>query len=203
MHLLDPPPSALRQYHDVGGVLWIWPFDDADGSVDEAVAAIGTVIQGADLNALRDLGFREIGDAEFYGDWYDADTALLVRRGTWRTENATLENPRLRDLDDFRVVSGGVSTPRAGNGGQFAYAFGFPPYPLRAPPSDVQALFDKIRHVILPFGLPHHIRDWASPDLVKVSPIFKQGMEWWGVFLFTIYVPDWRRHTVIVGSTTD
>lgn len=182
-------------------------FDDADGDVEEAVNAICTVIDGADGDALRDLGFREIDDSRLHGDWYDAKKDSLLKLGNWRGTQGEFVNPRLRDLDSLKL-SGAAWIPKAGTGGQSAYAFANTPYELRATPAEVQEHFAKVRHIILSQiilsqRLPHTIRDWASPDLVKVSPIFKQGMEWWGVFLFTIYVPDWRRHTVIVGSTTD
>ncbi len=45
--------------------------------------------------------------------------------------------------------------------------------------------------------------DWSSPRLPEASRFFAAGMEWWGVFLFTIYVPQIRRLTVIAGSTAD
>lgn len=202
MHLLDPTPAAFFRCEEMFGALQFTVFDDADGDVEEAVGAICTVIDGADGEALRNLGFRELDDAQFYGDWFDSKTDSLLKLGNWRGAQGELVNPRLRDLDSLKL-SGGAWIPEAGAGGQFAYAFANTPYGLKATPTEVQELFDKIRHVILPPNVQHIIRDWASPDLVKVSPLFEQGMEWWGVFLFTIYVPDWRRHTVIVGSTTD
>ncbi|MBN9467142.1 MAG: hypothetical protein J0J10_00035 [Bosea sp.] len=47
------------------------------------------------------------------------------------------------------------------------------------------------------------ITDWSSPKLPEVSDYFADGMEWWGVFLFTIYLPDLKRLTVIAASATD
>jgi hypothetical protein len=29
------------------------------------------------------------------------------------------------------------------------------------------------------------------------------GMEWWGIFLFSIHVPAIERLTIVAGSTTD
>ena len=36
-----------------------------------------------------------------------------------------------------------------------------------------------------------------------VSDYFAAGMEWWGVFLFSVYVPALQRLTIIAGSSTD
>jgi hypothetical protein len=201
LHRLEPLPAAFARYDAIGGALEFHVFEDADGGVEEAVALIQQAVPDADLDALRDLGFREIDDQKFYGGSYDATSDSLLKLGNWGAQGRLI-NPRLRDLESLLLTGGGL-IPEPGLGGEFAHAFSFTPYGLRASPVEVQELFDKVRHVILPPRLPHIIRDWASPDLVKVSPIFEQGMEWWGVFLFTIFVPDWRRHTVIVGSTTD
>jgi hypothetical protein len=68
---------------------------------------------------------------------------------------------------------------------------------------EVQELFTAVRKFVLPPNLEHHILDWTSPRLPEVSKFFAAGMEWWGVFLFTVHVPAIRRLTVIAGSTSD
>jgi steroid 5-alpha reductase family enzyme len=67
----------------------------------------------------------------------------------------------------------------------------------------VQAVFDEIRDFILPPAHQYEICDWSSPRLPEVSDYFTDGMEWWGVFLFSIYVPALKRLTIVAGSTTD
>lgn len=47
------------------------------------------------------------------------------------------------------------------------------------------------------------ILDWSNPKLVHVSDYFKAGMEWWGVFLFSIYAPTSRRLSIVMGSASD
>ena len=64
-------------------------------------------------------------------------------------------------------------------------------------------IFHAVRRFILPPDLEHDILDWAHPELPEVADYFAQGMEWWGVFLFTIHVPALNRLTAIAGSTTD
>ena len=55
----------------------------------------------------------------------------------------------------------------------------------------------------MPPNLEHEILDWTNPKLPEVSAFFASGMEWWGVFLFTVHVPETGLLTVICGSTTD
>jgi hypothetical protein len=64
-------------------------------------------------------------------------------------------------------------------------------------------VFEKIRDFILPPLEGAEIFDWSSPQLPEVSDYFDPGMEWWGVFLFSIHVPAMTRLTVIAGSTSD
>ena len=100
-------------------------------------------------------------------------------------------------------MSGAAPGIDPGSGGQFAYAFSNPPYGLRARGSEVQALFEEIRDFILPPDERSEILDWTSPRLPEVSAYFSMGIDWWGVFLFTIHVPATGRLTAIAGSTTD
>jgi steroid 5-alpha reductase family enzyme len=67
----------------------------------------------------------------------------------------------------------------------------------------VQTLFEEIRDFILPPALECEICDWSSPRLPEVSDYFADGMEWWGIFLFSVYIPALNRLTVVAGSTTD
>ena len=156
-----------------------------------------------DQTKLKLLGFRRIDLGAFYGDWYDVDGDALLKFGTITTDDGrNLVNPRLRDLDRM-TVSRAFHIPEAGMGGQFAYAFSEPPYGLQARPSEVQELFCAIRDFILPRGSEHEISHWSSPRLTEASDYFTAGMDWWGVFLFTVYLPTLRRLTAIAGSTTD
>ncbi len=197
-------PPAFARYHQIGGTLAFAAFSDVDGDENSAASAIGNVIPDANQAKLRSLGARSISDRAFFGDWYDEQSGDLLRLGTITTHDGrTLSNPRLRDLDGVAVSSAGNPLPEPGAGGQFAYAFSWTPYGLEASPAEVQSLFSAVKAVILPAGLEHEILDWSSPRLVEVSPYFRAGMEWWGVFLFTIYTPSTRRLFVIAGSTTD
>jgi hypothetical protein len=200
-------PPAFRRFARVGGVLDFTVFGDADGGEDQALAAVATAFRKDEsFNGplLRTFGSRRLKERAFFGDWYDCDTGSLIKNGTWRTaDGRELQNPRLVKLDRITITSGGGGIPDAGSGGQFAYAFSSPPYSLRARPKEVQALFSDIRDFILPPAETCEILDWTTPQLPQVSRYFAAGMDWWGVFLFTVHAPETRRLTVIAGSTTD
>ncbi len=112
-------------------------------------------------------------------------------------------DPPLRKLDKVRFESGVADLPDIGGGGQFAYAFSHPPYGLSGHPSEIQTVFEQIRDYILPPEEMSIIYDWSNPQLPKVSKFFEAGSEWWGMFLFSIYVPAMRKLTIIAGSTSD
>lgn len=200
---LETPPSSIAQYREAGGELEFEIFEDADGTPDEVFAALCNWIPDCNTDALRAVGFRQIEDAQFYGDWFDPSSNSLLQKGFTQTGDAEFVDVRLADLEGARVVGSGGPIPPAGDGGQFAYAFSRPPYGISLSPKATQELFDKLRQFIAPPGVDHIILDWTSAELPNVSPYFEAGMEWWGVFLFSIYIPDYRRLTLIRGSATD
>ena len=205
MQRIDTPP-AFAALADIGGVLDVAVFRDSNGTIDEIIAGVPQALPWSgpfDGNRLRALGGRRIDRKTLLGDWADA-SGSLIRRGSWRTEDGRdLENPRLKALADARIVSGAAPLPEPGDGSQLAYAVLCPPYPLTAAPAKVQALFDAICAALLPNGQDVEILDWSSRELGEVSGYFKAGLEWWGVFLFSVYVPISRRLTLLAASATD
>jgi hypothetical protein len=199
LYRVETLPASIERFRQIGGEIHFAIFEDADGGADEALRAICEVVPQVDKEQLRAIGFREIDDKQFYGDRYDLITHSLL---TDEWLNGTWARRTFREIGDCRPnMSGGI--PEAGRGGQFAYAFAAPPYSLTATANEIQDLFDKIRQVILPPREDHQIFDWTDPALIKVSPFFVSGMEWWGIYLFTLYVPSYRRLTVAFASTTD
>ncbi|RVT97129.1 hypothetical protein EOD42_09905 [Rhodovarius crocodyli] len=194
-------PTAFRRYAAMGGVLDFSVREDAQGSRAEILAALAQLLGEVDVAALRP---RPIERDSFLGDWHDAAQGLLLKRGEYVTaDGVTLVNPPFTLLEGVRIRTGMGQVPEMGAGGQFAYAFAEPPYPLTAPPGEVQAAFAGIRDFILPPGQAAEILDWSSPELARVAPYFEQGAEWWGMFLFSIHVPALKRLTIIAGSATD
>jgi hypothetical protein len=197
-------PPEFARFGQIGGALGFAVYEEAGGDEAEALEAIARTIPDLDRAALQSLGSRCIDELTFLGDWYDPETGSLLRRGQLTTRDGRkLVDPKLADLAGLHVVSASGEVPDPGSGGQFAYAFSFTPYGLDTAPEEVQQLFSAITSFILPPGLGHLTLDWSSPRLPEVSELFAAGMEWWGVFLFTVYVPALRRLTVIAGSTSD
>jgi hypothetical protein len=129
---------------------------------------------------------------------------MLLKLGNYtNADGAELHNPKLKNLDRVKIMSGGAPVPEAGAGGEFAYAYSYSPDGLRGPPSEVQFVFEDVRDFLI---LPTHtseICDWTSPKLPEVSDYFEAEMEWWGVSLLSIYIPAEQKLTIIVGSTRD
>jgi hypothetical protein len=204
---IEKLPSAFKRYRKMLGVLDFAVFEDAAGTEEEILSVIPQALRHShkfDADQLRQLGCRRITERAFYGHWYDLDNGHLLKVGGWRTaDGRELENPKLKKLDGVKIMSGAAPCPEAGAGGQFAYAFSCPPYGLKGRPSEVQAVFDAIRDFILPSDQRSEICDWSSPQLPEVSDYFAAGMDWWGVFLFSIYTPEIKRLSIVAGSTTD
>jgi hypothetical protein len=203
----DPAFAPLvAPWYDAGAVVDFAAFTEADGSEAEILAAFAGVLEpsGFDAARLRALGGRPIDRTTFLGDWCDPRSGDLLRRGTWRTaDGRDLHDPPRRLLEGVRILHGGSELPATAEGGQFAYALTEPPYPLSIGPAAMQDLFDRLLPALLPPGEPATILDWSSPELPRVSRYFDDGMEWWGVFLFSIHLPARRRLVVILGSATD
>jgi hypothetical protein len=204
MRAVETLPPEFERFRHIGGALRFAIYEDARGGDAEALTAITSAVPDLDRGKLESLGCRRIDRLRFFGDWYDMATDSVLSVGEFTTSDGKkLVNPRLKDLGGIKIQSGGSPLPEAGDGGQFAYAFSFTPYGLDASPEEVQELFDAITKFILPPNHEHHILDWSSPRLPEASKFFAAGMEWWGVFLFTIHVPLMRRLTVVAGSTSD
>ncbi len=204
MRAVERLPLEFERFRQIGGALGFAIYEDAGEDQAEALAAIASAIPSVDRDIITSLGCRRIDKLTFFGDWYDARTESVLKVGEFiASDGKKLVNPKLKDLDGIHIRSGGSPLPEAGAGGQFAYAFSWTPYGLKASPGEVQQLFTAITTFILPPNLEHHILDWSSPRLPEASKLFAAGMEWWGVFLFTIHVPLIRRLTVIAGSTSD
>jgi len=189
----------------MGGVLDFAVFEDANGTEDEILLAVPQTLRHSniyDREKLRSLGSRHITKRKFFGDWYDYEKGLLLKHGRWITaDGRKLDSPALVTLADTAILSGGYESPE--DFGQFSHAFLEPPYGLHAKPSEVQAVFEEIRDFILPPAQFCEIVDWKSERLPEVSDYFEDGMDWWGVYLFSIYARPLRRLTIIAGSATD
>jgi hypothetical protein len=204
MRTVKTLPPAFDRFRAIGGALIFAVYEDAKGDDAAALAGISTAMPNLDITKLKSLGYRSIDKRTFFGDWYDAESGALMRLGRLETRDGQeLIDPKFNELVGVEIVAEGSVLPEAGAGGQFAYAFSWTPYGLRTHLAEVQQLFIEITNFILPPDVEHQILDWSNPRLPEVSKFFAAGMEWWGVFLFTVYLPQIKRMTVIAGSTTD
>lgn len=207
MYRLTELPPAFKRYDEIGGVIDFAIFEDSDGSEPDIIEGVRTVLPQQctfDPQALRAIGNRSIWKRELLGDWWAPETRALIKVGDWTTSKGeSLHNPQLKMLEGVRIISGAFSPPEPGSGGQFAFAFLCPPYSLEAQPAEVQQIFDELLDFILPRKQASDVRDWSSPRLPQASDYFSAGMEWWGVFLFSLYIFDLRRLTIAMASTTD
>lgn len=198
-------PTAFAQYRAIGGILEFAMFDGSDGSEGDLLDAIRAVIPapcGFDGQALREIGSRAIGLAEFLGAWCNPDSGRLIKVGKWYGPNdSEFDDPELVSLEGIAMDGGVCFPPDPGSGGQFAYAFQCPPGSLKARPVEIQALFDAVMGFILPAGEAAEIRDWSNPELDAASEWFASGVDGWGMFLFTIHLPASARLIAIAASS--
>lgn len=207
MQLIEKLPSPFQRYQEIGGVLDFAVFENVGDANQDIFSAIRCALP-SDASfypgRLNAFGYKRIERREFFGDWYDLDAKKLIQRGSYTTEDGlNIENPLLEDIEDVKIRIGGFSSPDPGVGGQFGYAFLCPPHGMIKKCGEIQSLFDQIVDFIIPVNVSSEILDWTDPRLPEVSDYFEGGMEWWGVFLFSIFVPELQRLTIIVGSTTD
>lgn len=199
-------PAAFHRYARLGELEFAL-FDDADGTPEQIVAAVHQALPpraSFDGARLLQLGSRELDRSQFFGPSLSPDGRDLIRQGTWRTaDGREWTDPTFRQLAGMQVVSGGSGWPDPGTGGNFAHAFSRPVHGPGGDPLEWQQLFDVICAVLLPPGTRAEIRDWATPQLGEVSDYFEAGLEWWGVYLFSIYLPEWRQLAIVLGSATD
>jgi hypothetical protein len=106
-----PLPPAFEHYVNMHGVLDFAVFDDAQGTAEEQVSAIGSLMSKGDFNAeaLRRLGNRIIDEATFFGDWFNPTNGRLIKCGSW---DVSPETPYMSDWRQrTNVVEGSKDFP--------------------------------------------------------------------------------------------
>ncbi|HRE44100.1 MAG TPA: hypothetical protein PKY87_09025 [Terricaulis sp.] len=118
MHRLSPEPACFKRFRAIGGALDFAVFDDADGEIETAIAAMHELVPLLDADALRAIGFRKLSRKGFFGDHFDLDRGLLLEQ-----EFDAARGYYWRALrDESSTLTGGL-LPERGSGGNFAYAF--------------------------------------------------------------------------------
>ena len=206
------PPAFMQALKRIGSVLDMTVYEEADFRLPALAAAIAQTLDEGDsagtADRLLDLGAREISREALLGSWWDPDRAVLVYDGTIGNPEtgASFERPTIFEREAAKKEgydSGGHNVPGMDQPGNLAYAYFSPPYGLRGSAREIQNLFDRLLNFLFPPGETPIIHDWKTPDLADVSGYFRAGLEWWGVFLFTIAHPQAGRVIVLMASTTD
>ena len=206
-------PNAIAQFREAGGEVdysIFCNFSDDPQSLEQAVEchllarATPYWKPWVKVENIKSLPHELIDEIRFFGDWYDAENSSLRLLGSGNIKGmGRVSDPLYKDLKGCRVDYWGHNPPGIGSGGQYAYAFCCPPHGLGASFDQIQDWFDAINKIILPQNIPSVITDWSSARLGHLSNYFEAGLEWWGVFMFTIGVPEIQQLTVISASTTD
>ncbi len=184
-------PSIIR-YHNRGGVAHFSFVEN----IQNSIVAISDAIE------RHFLELPEYDLAPFYRLWFNRESLNII-------------NPTCIDRDTFYGTCWDIKTKRliftnptimgspGETRGEYAYAFAFPPHQISLEDHEIENIFDEIDQKIFPQNEEIEILDWASPNLINVSNYFEEGFEYWGAFLFSIYVPSQRKLSIISASTTD
>jgi len=182
--------AALSAFYEAGGVVCFFVFE-GDGSAECHRAA--TLAAHAELAAALTVTLTAepriaawISGEEFIGTVSSSEGVFL--------EPGAFLSARAEAMAAQRSHSGPV-------GEGLGFAFADPPYTLK-PRSPVDAagwwrtigeeLFDSFTEKL-------EIARWTS----DWSTYFEPGLEWWGAFWWTVYVPAQRQVVVVAASATD
>ena len=161
-------------------------------------------LPAAAIAALQSIEERELTREAFLGEWCDPRDLMLINRGSGEVEGlGRVSDIRYDKLGEAPFRNWAWATPDCDEPGQYAYAFSSPPYGMQGSQAEIQRLFKQSTELLLGRGERIEIFDWSGGHLTRVHPLFEAGMEWWGVFLFTIFRPDDHSMIVISASTTD
>ena len=208
------PPDEIREFDRMGGAVHYSFFVNAEGSDADLEGAIlwhcAKVLEKEYITGwiepakLRTLPRGVIDRKAFFGDWYDMERDALIYRGGGRVDDGReLVDPTYDEMGRAKIKLWGSGCPDVGSGGNYAFAFSQPPYSGQMARLEVQDMFRRINKLILPAEGGEIITDWSSKQLADFCEHFEHGMEYWGVFLFTIFDPATQRLTVISASTSD
>lgn len=147
---------------------------------------------------------QSISLREFLGWEYDLERRCLALRGQTKHLNDYFLAPYVECADhrcDYSTLSSQWDADldlEETHG--YAYAFSSPPYGLRLPNVETDALFQTLNHCLFG-GLSDELDVWRWET--DWTNYFEAGREWWGEYLWTVQRPGSGRVVVIAGSSTD
>lgn len=219
----------MIDHENFGGAVEFSVFEDASNTQQSHATVLGDLLEVDPIALLKAVTPQIISLAEFHGDWFDPKAQRLIQKGNWnygepkrwfQTSNVTTyTDPYLTDLPKVGFQGGGHSPPDMLDRGQFAYAVTQPPYSMRKMPAQERLTKEELeQHYlalvtdIMPDPQSAIIYDWVCQEIVDFdgecsgshsNVSLQAGMEWWGIYVMTVFCPFRRYLTAIVASATD
>jgi hypothetical protein len=223
-----PLETLLARYAEMGGVIdyVLLDLNGRDGHVyethrDTAIATMEvlsaridhyflTLLQHPDFQGCqREAYFRvtfdparmrahQISVQEFLGPMFDLETHRLLLRGR--------SHPHLNDYFGAGTQEHPLNiVPYPQRHSEYmtqgyAHAFSDPPYNLRGTAAEINAVFLQLSEALFQgFRMACHHWQWST----DWSNYFEAGHEWWGSFLWTVYVQGSASLVGVGASSTD
>ncbi|OFK85933.1 MULTISPECIES: hypothetical protein [unclassified Eikenella] len=215
--------ASISRFHELGGVLDFQQFAYTTAAANEterreyhlatANHTLHAVIAERNAQAMQraaryqvpapaplaqhfslqtDMG-RKISATEFYGNQLDLQHSRLIVRGQGSQFGRYLYHHSETDAEH--------TIAREMPSSAFCHAFLNPPYPAhfgQTARETGEYFLDFCRQL---FGSLDHIEAYAWNT--DCSDYFTDGREWWGTYFWTVYSPQNRLYTGIMGSATD
>lgn len=202
----DWDDPSYQRFVQAGGEVGIAIGENGEDTISHHAAVLAHAIRSycigdVDQERLQITTPFEIDIQTFHGSWFDCDKGLLVHKGLVTTKAGfSITDPYFVDIKDCSSRSSHI--PELWQSGGFAFAFCDPPYSLETEWLETQRLYTAITSRLIS-EKDVKIYNWHRESLLEAVPGLDAGTEWWGVFAFTIFVPQSRRIFGMVASATD
>lgn len=202
------PPAALKslldRHESIGGVIEtiFLDLEGRDGEAksthrEAAISALRVLRDRLDqyfLELLQLEAYKDRKREEFYSIQFEIDR--LKGRSIDREEFFGSDDFWKGDLESWKNRASTIHYYEKG----YVYAFTAPPYGLAGTPKEINLMFfETVDALFEGFRSPPTIFEWST----SWSNYFDAGHEWWGSFLWTVYVQDSPMIVAIAASATD
>lgn len=202
------PPAALEslldRHESIGGVIETIFFDlegrDGEAESTHREAAISTLQVLRDrldqyfLELLQSEAYKDRKREEFYSIQFDVDRMKgksIDREDFFGSDAFWTDDP-----ENWKNRTSTIHYYEKG----YVYAFTNPPYGLVGTAKEINPVFFATVDALFDgFRSPSTIFEWST----SWSNYFDAGHEWWGSFLWTVYVQGSSMIVAIAASATD
>jgi hypothetical protein len=197
--------EAYERHQEMSGVLNIQIFNACEDTLENHRSALASVLELSAPKPLEVLSPKRISQAAFHGDFFDKKTGHLVPGGQLVDDYGNkITKPYLTDIHHKK---GSSYNPPGGQTGSFAFAYLLPPYGLfrhnaKLTNIEIEQTYLEMCDYMMP-SKNNHILNWVEPKLIEIAPHLEKGMEWWGVYAYTIHNAEKRMVSAIVAAETD